>query len=119
MTTQHDPQGNIVVNLDPGGVSGALIAAHEARYDHDQIGQGGGGSGHEHTNLADLEIYDPNLFDPSGRAAEEMAAHLMELDPHNQYALKSDLADAGIVDAPIDDNIYVRRNGQWEILDIS
>lgn len=64
---------------------------------------------HTHANKTDLDAYNPLSFDPAGAGADAVAAHLMDLDPHTQY----------IQEAPQDGNIYVRRNGQWEILNIS
>lgn len=48
-------------------------------------------------------------FAEVGDGASAVAAHLMELDPHTQY----------IQEAPQDGKIYVRRNGTWEVLEIS
>lgn len=85
MTITYDPSGSIIVNLDPGGVSSALIAKHAADFPHADIA---------HANRADLDAYDPALFDLSGSALEVMASHLMELNPHSQYLTVDELPPA-------------------------
>ena len=100
-----------------GGGGGVAVAVHEALFHHEDIALNTEAR-HTHANKAELDDYDPNQFDPSGLAAEIMADHNMELDPHTQYQLKNELPGF-ITPPPNDGNYYLLRNGQWEILNIT
>jgi phage terminase large subunit-like protein len=67
------------------------------------------------TTLTAIRTWLALSFAAVGDGANAVAAHLMELDPHTQYALKTEVPGF----PPNDGNIYVMRNGAWEILNIS
>ena len=75
-------------------------------------------AGWRKTTLTAIRTWLALSFAAVGDGANAVAAHLMELDPHTQYALKSELP-VFITPPPNDGNIYVLRNGEWEILSIS
>jgi hypothetical protein len=75
-------------------------------------------TGWKSVTLAIIKTWLAGYFAPVGDGAEAVAAHNMVLDPHTQYVLQTDLP-ALITPPPNDDNFYLLRNGQWEVLNIS
>jgi len=59
---------------------------------------------------------------PGADGAEQMAEHLIQLDPHNQYQLKNELSEAFRL-PPLEDGLWVLRVtggvATWEILNLS
>lgn len=57
-----------------------------------------------------------NVFAPTGDGDAAVAAHLMELDPHTQYQLSSEIPAPMLTLPPMDGKTYVICNQQWEEL---